>query len=176
VSRRSAGPDGGRTPGQSRVRQALDPLAEFLHEEAVAGIVLLAATVVALAWANSPAGDGYAGFWERELAIGTGDWGLRLDLRHWVNDALMAIFFFVVGLEIKRELVVGELRERRAAALPGMAAVGGVVLPGLIFYALAAGGEEGVAEALGVLRAELENAMALLGTPTVAEVTRAHAG
>ena len=76
------------------------------------------------------------------LEIGAGDVSLRLDLRHWINDALMAIFFFVVGLEIKRELVAGELRDRRAAALPVLAALGGVVLPALIFVAITAGTSE----------------------------------
>ena len=78
-------------------------------------------------------GDGYETFWARELG--------PLDLHHWVNDGLMALFFFVVGLEIKRELVAGELRDRRAAALPAIAAVGGVVLPIAIFVALTAGGD-----------------------------------
>ena len=97
-----------RTPnevaGAARIkaRQTLDPLAEFLREEAAGGIVLVAAAVVALAWANSPAGDGYVSFWEQEATIGLGGATLTEDLRHWVNDGLMALFFFVVGLEIKR--------------------------------------------------------------------------
>jgi NhaA family Na+:H+ antiporter len=92
------------------------------------------ATVCALVWANA-APDGYAALWASDVDSGV----LALDLRHWVNDALMAIFFFVVGLEIKRELVVGELRERRAAALPVLAALGGVALPALIYLAITAG-------------------------------------
>jgi Na+:H+ antiporter, NhaA family len=110
----------------------LDPLRDFLRQEAAGGIVLFVAAVVALVWANSPAGGAYEDLWEVEV------W---LDLRHWVNDGLMAIFFFVVGLEIKRELVCGELNEPRAAALPALAAVGGVVLPVLVFVAITAGGE-----------------------------------
>jgi NhaA family Na+:H+ antiporter len=89
-------------------------------------------------WANAGP-DAYESVWGHALAVGGGDLTLRLDLRHWVNDALMAIFFFVVGLEVKRELVVGELRERRAAMLPVLAALGGVVLPALIFLAITAG-------------------------------------
>ena len=119
--------------------RALDPLAEFLRDEAAGGVVLLAAAVAALVWANA-AGDGYAGFWAREASVGAGTVAIREDLRHWVNDALMAIFFFVVGLEIKRELVAGELRDRRAATLPVLAAVGGALLPAAIFAALTLGG------------------------------------
>ena len=85
-------------------------------------------------WANV-GGDSYASVWAHGLDLGV----LELDLRHWVNDALMAIFFFVVGLEVKRELACGELQDRRAAALPAIAALGGVALPALIFLALTAG-------------------------------------
>ena len=104
----------------TRVRQAVDPLVEFLHEEAASGIAVLAGTVAALIWANAWAG-GYEAFWEIELG--------PLDLHHWVNDGLMALFFFVVGLEIKRELVPGELRDRRAAALPRSPRSAGWSLP-----------------------------------------------
>jgi len=114
------------------LRRALGPLSEFLHDEAAGGVVLLVATVAALVWANA-AGDGYEAAWHHELRIGIGDAALALDLRHWVDDALMAVFFFVVGLEIKRELVSGELQDRRAAALPVLAALGGVALPAAIF-------------------------------------------
>jgi NhaA family Na+:H+ antiporter len=92
---------------RARVRQAVDPLVEFLREEAAGGLALLAATILALVWANSPLGDEYVSLWERELRVGAGSLALTLDLRHWVNDGLMALFFFVVGLEIKRELVTG---------------------------------------------------------------------
>ena len=116
-------------------------LAEFLHEEAAGGVVLLAATVVALVWANSPERDAYASLWDTELKLGIGAAAIQEDLRHWVNDGLMAIFFFVVGLEIKREVAVGELSERRAAALPALAAAGGAAAPALLFTAIIAGGE-----------------------------------
>jgi Na+:H+ antiporter, NhaA family len=119
-------------------RVVVDPLTEFLHDEAAGGIALAVATVAALLWANT-AGDEYAAAWAHVLRVGTSDMALDLDLRHWVNDGLMAIFFFVVGLEIKRELVCGELRDRRAATLPVLAALGGVVLPALIFLAIPAG-------------------------------------
>jgi len=104
---------------------------EFLHDEASGGVAILAATVVALLWAN--AGPEYEGFWATEAG--------PLDLHHWVNDALMAVFFLVVGLEIKRELVTGRLQAPRTAALPAVAAVGGVLAPIVIFVAIVAGGE-----------------------------------
>ena len=110
----------------------IDPLRDFLRQEASGGIVLFAAAVVALVWANSPAGGAYEDLWEVTL------W---LDLRHWVNDGAMALFFFVVGLEIKREVACGELSDRRAAALPAIAALGGVLLPIAVFVAIVAGGD-----------------------------------
>ena len=96
----------------------------FLGIEAAGGIVLVVATVVALAWANSPWSAGYQDFWHSEIQFSVGDWfslehdGHPLTLADFVNDVLMVLFFFVVGLEIKRELVTGELRGRRAALLP----------------------------------------------------------
>src|SRR3954471_18470407 len=120
------------------VRRAVDPLTEFLHEEAAGGIVLLLATVVALVWANT-ATEGYTTLWDHELDLSFAGLHLDLDLQHWVNDGLMAVFFFVVGLEIKRELVAGELQDRRAAILPVLAAIGGVALPALLFTAFTAG-------------------------------------
>ncbi|MFA5890285.1 MAG: Na+/H+ antiporter NhaA [Actinomycetota bacterium] len=115
------------------------PLQQFLQTEAAGGILLLAAAAVALVWANvSPAS--YDAVWHGELTLRIGSWGISEDIRHWVNDALMALFFFVVGLEIKRELVSGELRDPRAAALPAFSALGGMVVPGVIYAAVNAGG------------------------------------
>ena len=127
-------------PGQQAVGRILGPLREFLQAEASGGLVLLGATVVALVWANSPFADSYNDLWHTTLTIGTGDLQVSEDLQHWINDGLMAVFFFVVGLEIKRELVVGELRDPRRATLPAVAAIGGVVLPALLFLALNHGG------------------------------------
>jgi NhaA family Na+:H+ antiporter len=110
--------------------------------EAAGGIVLVVAAAAALVWANVAATGLYGGFWSLELRLGLGSASVTEDLRHWVNEALMAVFFFVVGLEIKRELVLGELRDRRAAALPALAAVGGAVLPALLFLAIVGGGPE----------------------------------
>ena len=122
-------------------RRVLQPLQTFLAEEASSGLLLLAATLVALAWVNSPWGETYQRFWHVELGVRLGDWRIVEDLRHWVNDGLMTLFFLVVGLEIKREFTTGELRDPRAAALPVIAAVGGMVVPALLYVALNVGGE-----------------------------------
>ena len=103
--------------------------------------MLLVAAAVALVWANSPWQDAYHDLWHHEIGIGPTGWELRESLQHWINDALMAVFFFVVGLEIKRELVRGELQEPRTAALPVIAAIGGMVVPVVLFRALAGSGE-----------------------------------
>jgi NhaA family Na+:H+ antiporter len=116
------------------------PLRNFLHTEAAGGVALVIATVVALVWANSPWKDSYVELWSTHLGITLGSHSIDLTLQEWVNDGLMAIFFFVVGLEIKRELVEGELRDPRRAALPAIAAVGGMVVPALIYVAINAGG------------------------------------
>ncbi len=117
------------------------PVRNFLRIEAAGGLLLILATVVALVWANSPWSHSYHELLETHISIHVGDL-LHLDepLEAWINDALMAIFFFVVGLEIKRELVAGELRDPRAAALPAIAAIGGMVVPALIYVAFAGGG------------------------------------
>ena len=108
---------------------------EFASVEALSGIVLLLAAVAALAWANSPWSDSYTSFWGYDVTATLGRFSIADDLGHWVNDGLMAIFFFVVGLEVKRELTEGELTDRRAASLPLLAAVGGMVVPALLFFA-----------------------------------------
>jgi Na+:H+ antiporter, NhaA family len=117
----------------------------FLRTEASSGAVLLAAAIVALLWANAPFSDSYESLWSTELNIAIGNLELPGDLRHWINDGLMTLFFFVVALEIKRELVSGELSDVRKALLPIVAAVGGMVGPALIYIALNAGssGEAG---------------------------------
>ncbi|HEX5937674.1 MAG TPA: Na+/H+ antiporter NhaA [Actinomycetota bacterium] len=122
-------------------RLILRPLQAFLSTATAGGTLLLLAAAVALAWANSPWGDAYEDLWGTEFALGLGRWTVEEDLRHWVNDGLMTIFFLVVGLEIKREFLTGELRDRRAAALPIIAALGGMVAPAAIYLALNAGGE-----------------------------------
>lgn len=115
--------------------------ADFIRSEVSGGAVLLIAALVALAWANAPFGDTYESFWDTKLTLGIGDFEKSESLQYWVNDLLMVLFFFVVGLEIKRELVVGELADRKKAQLPLIGALGGVLLPGLIFISLNLGGE-----------------------------------
>ncbi len=119
------------------------PLRTFLATESAGGIVLLVAAVVALGWANSPWSSAYHDLWETDLAVRIGDHGLSLDLRHWVNDGLMTIFFLVAGLEIKREMVQGELRDVRQAALPIVAAIGGMIVPAMFYLVVAWGGPSG---------------------------------
>jgi NhaA family Na+:H+ antiporter len=114
----------------------------FVSVEVLGGVVLLAATVAALTWANLAPGS-YADVWSTELTIGLGDQAITESLEHWVNDGLMTVFFFVVGLEIKRELVRGELRDPRAASLPVIAAIGGMVVPALLYLAVNTGGPGG---------------------------------
>lgn len=116
-------------------------LLAFLRVEAAGGVVLFAATVVALTLANTPWSDWYESVWATELEITLGSFHLAEDLRHWVNDGLMAVFFLVVGLEIKYELVNGHLRDPRSAAVPIAAAVGGMVVPAAIYAAFNAGGD-----------------------------------
>lgn len=112
----------------------------FIHSEVASSGVLLACTIAALVWANSPWADAYAHLTHTQVTISVGDHRLALSLQHWINDALMVIFFFVVGLEIKRELVVGHLASARRAILPVAAAVGGMVCPALVYALLNAGG------------------------------------
>lgn len=109
------------------------PFQLFAQRQASGGLVLLGCAIVALAWANSPWAGTYGQMLGIPLGISFGEQVLRLDLQHWINDGLMAIFFFGVGLEIKREFLVGELAERRKAVLPIVAAVGGMVAPALIY-------------------------------------------
>jgi len=123
------------------VVRPIRPLVDFLHTEAAGGVALVAAAMVALIWANSPWKASYHDLWSTETVIGIGGHVLHLDLLEWVNDGLMVLFFFVVGLEIKRELVEGELRGVRRAALPAIAALGGMAVPALVYFALNAGGD-----------------------------------
>lgn len=120
-----------------RARRRRETLQDFLHSEATGGVALVVAAAAAVALANSPLAGAVNSVWGHDVTVGWGPSAITEDLRHWVNDGLMAIFFFVVGLEIKRELAVGELSEPRAATLPAAAAVGGVVVPAAIFLLVA---------------------------------------
>jgi NhaA family Na+:H+ antiporter len=118
------------------VERWLAPVTRFLHVEAASGMVLLACTALALALANSPLAGWFAGLWKTPVSLSLGAFTLSGDVGHLiVNDGLMTIFFFVVGLEVKREIVHGELRDPRKALLPVFAALGGVLMPAAIYLA-----------------------------------------
>ncbi|MDX1623597.1 MAG: Na+/H+ antiporter NhaA [Gemmatimonadota bacterium] len=119
----------------------LRPFQTFFDLESASGLLLLASAVGALVWANSPWAPSYVQLWETHFVIGAGDLVLDKSLHHWINDGLMAVFFFVVGLEIKREVLVGELASPKKAALSVAAAAGGVLAPAGIYALLNAGGE-----------------------------------
>jgi Na+:H+ antiporter, NhaA family len=126
---------------QSVNQRLIRPLQDFLQKEASAGMLLIVAALVAMIWANSPWYESYFELWGTETLIQIGDFELHLSFKDWINDAAMVLFFFVVGLEIKRELTQGELRDPRQAALPIIAAVGGMIVPAGIYTLLNAGGE-----------------------------------
>ena len=113
---------------------------EFLRTETGGAAVLLGATVAALLWANSPWPDTYGSVWQTKLTIALGDAELSHDLRGWINEGLMALFFFVIGLEIRREFDMGSLQQRGSVTLPALAAVGGMALPAILYLLLNAGG------------------------------------
>ena len=115
------------------------PFKRFARVEASGGILLLLSTVVALVWANSSWAAGYHHIWERALTIGFGSISVTQSYHAWINDGLMSIFFFLMGLEIKREVLVGELSSLKAAAFPFLAALGGVLIPMGVYLLLAAG-------------------------------------
>ena len=125
---------------QTTIERITHPLRRLLHKAPAGGLVLLACAAIAMVWANSPASHSYHALWETPITLGVGDWRAALSLHAVVNDGLMAVFFFLVGLEIKREVLVGELASVRKAALPVAAALGGMVVPALLYLAFNAGG------------------------------------
>src|SRR5919106_973297 len=157
---------GGVTRGRRRefVAQFSAPVRTFLRTETGSAGLLLCATVAALVWANA-AGGSYADFWSTEMALEVGDFEYREDLRHWVNDALMVFFFFVIGLELRRQLSLGELTERRLVMLPVLAALAGLALPAVIYLGFNPDGE--AARGWGVVMATdtafVLGALALVG-------------
>ncbi|MGC2373146.1 MAG: Na+/H+ antiporter NhaA [Solirubrobacteraceae bacterium] len=131
------------TPYSARTawaRNLAAPVRDFLSTETGSAIVLVAAALIALLWANSPWWKSYESLWSTQLSIAIGGRGIAADLRVWVNEGLMTFFFLVVGLEAKRELDMGELRERRRLTIPVFAAIGGMLVPIAIYLALNAGG------------------------------------
>ncbi len=128
-------------PREPLIKPVIEPFQNFIRAESAAGILLLISTVIALAWANSPWVDAYMAFRRLPITLGIGDFALTEPLVLWINDGLMAMFFFVIGLEIKREVLVGELSSLRQATLPLAAALGGSMLPALIYFSFNAGTE-----------------------------------
>ena len=152
--------------GPTTIEQLTRPFQEFSESEAAGGALLLAASALALAWANSPWAGSYSTLWEHKFTIGFEGFALSKSILHWINDGLMAIFFFVVGLEIKRELLVGELASPRRAALPIIGALGGVVVPAILYLSLNAGGRGAAGWGIPIATdiAFAMGAMALLGS------------
>ncbi|HDH25910.1 MAG TPA: sodium:proton antiporter, partial [Actinobacteria bacterium] len=113
----------------------ISPVLRFMQLEAASGVLLLVAAIAAVVWANLPGGESYERFWETAVNLRVVGFALNETLREVVNNGLMTIFFFVIGLEIKRELAVGELRDPKAAGLPVFAALGAMIFPALIYLA-----------------------------------------
>ena len=109
-------------------------LKEFLDSEKAGGLILLACTIISLFIANSNWGEPYTSFWHRYIDLSIGSISLKYSIEHWINDGLMAIFFLLVGLEIERELYIGELKDLKVAALPIAAAIGGMLVPATIHF------------------------------------------
>ena len=140
----------------------------FLATESGSALLMVGATIVALVWANSPWSYAYQAVWATEVSILLGDNGLEMDLGHWINDGLMAVFFFVIGLEVRRDLAVGELTDRRRVVLPVLAGVGGMIVPVLLYLLITPDGEamRGWGIVIGTDTAFLLGVLALVGPAT----------
>jgi NhaA family Na+:H+ antiporter len=134
-------PPGSWWPARRLLQRALAPVERVLAIEATSGVLLLAAAAIALGWANSPWRDSYLALWHQPIGLKVGPFAFERELHFWINDGVMTVFFFVVGLEIRREIHRGELSELRRAALPLAAALGGMLVPAAIFTALNFGRE-----------------------------------
>lgn len=127
-------------PWEKAFNKISTPFEHFIHAQTTTGLILMCMTILALILANTPLTDTYAHFFHINIDFNVGDWKLSHTIHHWINDGLMAIFFFMVGLEIKREILVGELSNMKVAILPILAAIGGMVLPALIYLSINNGG------------------------------------
>ena len=139
---KEANPDPKANPGVYHARweksfeKILTPFEEFIHRQTTSGFLLMCMAVLALVLANGPLASAYEQAVHTLISLSIGSWALEMTLHHWINDGLMALFFFVVGLELKRELLVGELAKPRNAVLPIAAAIGGMVVPALVYFAI----------------------------------------
>lgn len=161
-----SGPDGSQHFPSEVIDRWTSPVAKFLRIEAASGVLLALAALFALLIANSASNDGWQAFWNEDFTIGSGSFVLSYPRWYWVNDALMAIFFFLVGLEIKRELVSGHLSKPSQVVLPVFAALGGAAIPAAIFVAMQSGteGARGWAIPMATDIAFVVGALAVLGT------------
>jgi NhaA family Na+:H+ antiporter len=119
---------------KSPIEKITAPISEFIHQEHTSGIVLFISVLIAIIWVNSPFGHSYHHLWDLKFALSFDGRMLNYSLHHWINDGLMAIFFFVIGLELKREFMAGELSTIKKASLPMVAALGGMIVPALIYF------------------------------------------
>lgn len=122
------------SPWERAFDKVLTPFEEFIHRQTTSSMLLMGTALIALILANSPLSSAYTHFIHTPVSLNFGNWAVDMSLHHWINDGLMAMFFFVVGLELKREILVGELADVRNAALPIGAAIGGMVVPALIYF------------------------------------------
>ncbi|MDD3744486.1 MAG: Na+/H+ antiporter NhaA, partial [Lentimicrobiaceae bacterium] len=122
-------------------RWIIDPISRFVNNSTTSGVVLFSAAFIAIILSNTSFSDTFHNFWKIKLSLGFANWELSKDLHHWINDGLMAVFFFVVGLELKREIISGELSNPRKAILPIAAAIGGMVVPAAIYLMLNPSGQ-----------------------------------
>jgi len=152
-------------PWQRAFEKIATPFEQFLHAQTTTGLMLMLMTVVALVLANSPLADAYLHLFHTNIDVFVGNYGFSKSIHHWINDGLMAIFFFIIGLEIKREILVGELSNIKVAILPIIAAIGGMALPALIYYAINFGdvGEAGWGIPMATDIAFAISALVLLG-------------
>lgn len=128
-------------PWERVFKRVLSPFEEFVHRQTASGLLLMVSAIIALFLANSVFSETYQHLIHTPVGVSVGSWGLSMSMHHWVNDALMALFFFVVGMELKREIMVGELSDLKQAALPIIAAIGGMLAPALIYLAFNYGNE-----------------------------------
>ena len=120
-------------PWEKAFQRIATPFEHFIHAQTTTGLVLAVMTVLALILANSPFSQTYLDFFHINIDFKVGSWALSHSLHHWINDGLMAVFFFIIGLEIKREITAGELSNLKVAILPIIAAIGGMVFPAMIY-------------------------------------------
>jgi len=128
-------------PWEKTFKKVATPFEHFIHAQTTTGIILMLMTILALILANSPLTENYANFFHTEVNLKVGSWELSHNIHHWINDGLMAIFFFIIGLEIKREILVGELSNLKVAILPILSAIGGMLFPALIYFVINRGTE-----------------------------------